>query len=79
MKDLEFLYSYNAGGTMTESSNYDEAANYAVKRWPDVCVVNQAGYVRAGPAHRLLAVAQAQEREHESCSRRLKKEPSLDI
>lgn len=24
---LEFLYSYNAGGTMTESSNYDEAAN----------------------------------------------------
>ncbi len=25
--DLEFLYSYNAGGTMTESSNYDEAAN----------------------------------------------------
>ncbi len=27
MKDLEFLYSYNAGGTMTESSNYDEAAN----------------------------------------------------
>jgi hypothetical protein len=27
MKDLEFLHSYNAGGTMTESSNYDEAAN----------------------------------------------------
>jgi hypothetical protein len=27
MKELEFLYSYNAGGTMTESSNYDEAAN----------------------------------------------------
>ncbi len=27
MKALEFLYSYNAGGTMTESSNYDEAAN----------------------------------------------------
>ena len=27
MKDLEFLYSYNAGGTMTESSNYDEAVN----------------------------------------------------
>lgn len=27
MKDLEFLYAYNAGGTMTESSNYDEAAN----------------------------------------------------
>lgn len=27
MKDLEFLYTYNAGGTMTESSNYDEAAN----------------------------------------------------
>jgi hypothetical protein len=27
MKDLEFLYSYNAGGTMTESSNYDEASN----------------------------------------------------
>ena len=27
MKDLEFLYSYNEGGTMTESSNYDEAAN----------------------------------------------------
>jgi hypothetical protein len=27
MKDLEFLYVYNAGGTMTESSNYDEAAN----------------------------------------------------
>lgn len=24
--DLEFLYAYNAGGTMTESSNYDEAA-----------------------------------------------------
>ncbi len=23
MKDLRFLYSYNAGGTMTESSNYD--------------------------------------------------------
>ncbi len=27
MKGLEFLYAYNAGGTMTESSNYDEAAN----------------------------------------------------
>jgi len=27
MKDLEFLFAYNAGGTMTESSNYDEAAN----------------------------------------------------
>lgn len=27
MKDLEFLCAYNAGGTMTESSNYDEAAN----------------------------------------------------
>lgn len=27
MKDLEFLYAYNAGGTMTESSNYDEAPN----------------------------------------------------
>ena len=27
MKNLEFLYAYNAGGTMTESSNYDEAAN----------------------------------------------------
>lgn len=27
MKDLEFLYAYAAGGTMTESSNYDEAAN----------------------------------------------------
>src|SRR5215217_6544551 len=27
MKDLEFLYAYNSGGTMTESSNYDEAAN----------------------------------------------------
>ncbi len=27
MKDLEFMYAYNAGGTMTESSNYDEAAN----------------------------------------------------
>ena len=27
MKDLEFLQSYNAGGTMTESSNYDEASN----------------------------------------------------
>ena len=27
MKELEFLYAYNAGGTMTESSNYDEAAN----------------------------------------------------
>lgn len=27
MKDLEFLYAYNVGGTMTESSNYDEAAN----------------------------------------------------
>jgi len=27
MKDLEFLHAYNAGGTMTESSNYDEAAN----------------------------------------------------
>ena len=25
MKDLGFLYSFNAGGTMTESSNYDEA------------------------------------------------------
>ncbi|MEO8478007.1 MAG: hypothetical protein ABI542_00130 [Gemmatimonadota bacterium] len=25
--DLEFLYAYNVGGTMTESSNYDEAAN----------------------------------------------------
>lgn len=24
MKNLRFLYSYNAGGTMTESSNYDE-------------------------------------------------------
>ncbi len=27
MNDLEFLYAYNAGGTLTESSNYDEAAN----------------------------------------------------
>lgn len=27
MKNLEFLYAYNLGGTMTESSNYDEAAN----------------------------------------------------
>jgi hypothetical protein len=27
VKDMEFLYAYNAGGTMTESSNYDEAAN----------------------------------------------------
>lgn len=27
VKDLEFLHAYNAGGTMTESSNYDEAAN----------------------------------------------------
>jgi len=27
VKNLEFLYAYNAGGTMTESSNYDEAAN----------------------------------------------------
>lgn len=27
MKGLEFLYAYNPGGTMTESSNYDEAAN----------------------------------------------------
>lgn len=27
MKGLEFLHSYNAGGTMTESSNFDEAAN----------------------------------------------------
>jgi hypothetical protein len=27
LKDLEFLYAYAAGGTMTESSNYDEAAN----------------------------------------------------
>ena len=26
MKDLEFLYAFNAGGTMTESSNYDESA-----------------------------------------------------
>lgn len=26
-KGLEFLYAYNSGGTMTESSNYDEAAN----------------------------------------------------
>ena len=23
MKDMEFLYAFNAGGTMTESSNYD--------------------------------------------------------
>jgi len=27
VEDLEFLYAYNVGGTMTESSNYDEAAN----------------------------------------------------
>ena len=27
MKGLEFLYAYNTGGTMTESSNYDEAEN----------------------------------------------------
>lgn len=27
VKDLEFLHVYNGGGTMTESSNYDEAAN----------------------------------------------------
>lgn len=27
MKNLEFLLAYSAGGTMTESSNYDEAAN----------------------------------------------------
>jgi hypothetical protein len=25
MKDLEFMYVFNAGGTLTESSNYDEA------------------------------------------------------
>ncbi len=25
MKDLEFMYVFNAGGTMTESSNYDAA------------------------------------------------------
>ena len=25
IKDLEFLYAYNAGGTLTESSNYDSA------------------------------------------------------
>ena len=25
VKDLEFMYVYNAGGTMTESSNYDRA------------------------------------------------------
>ncbi|MGH2625168.1 MAG: hypothetical protein ACRDHY_00780 [Anaerolineales bacterium] len=25
IKDLEFMYVYNAGGTMTESSNYDAA------------------------------------------------------
>ena len=25
MKDLEFLYAFNIGGTMTESSNYDGA------------------------------------------------------
>ncbi len=25
IKDLQFLYVFNAGGTMTESSNYDEA------------------------------------------------------
>jgi hypothetical protein len=25
MKDLEFMYSFNQGGTMTESSNYDAA------------------------------------------------------
>lgn len=25
IKDLEFLYAFNAGGTMTESSNYDSA------------------------------------------------------
>ena len=25
IKDLEFLYAFNAGGTMTESSNYDGA------------------------------------------------------
>lgn len=25
VKDLEFLYVFNAGGTMTESSNYDES------------------------------------------------------
>ncbi len=25
MKDLEFMYVYNAGGTLTESSNYDAA------------------------------------------------------
>lgn len=27
VNDLEFSYAYNAGGTMTESSNYDEAPN----------------------------------------------------
>ncbi len=25
VKDLEFMYTYNAGGTLTESSNYDAA------------------------------------------------------
>lgn len=25
IKDFEFMYAFNAGGTMTESSNYDEA------------------------------------------------------
>ena len=38
IKDLQFLYAYNHGFTMTESSNYDEAANssppaYGVWKW----------------------------------------------
>jgi hypothetical protein len=56
MKDLEFMYVFNAGGTMTESSNYDGAPPvppaYGVwrKSGPRQYELKYAFYVTKAPA-----------------------------
>jgi hypothetical protein len=56
VKDLEFLYVFNAGGTMTESSNYDGAPPvppaYGVwrKTWPRQYEVKYIFYPTKAPA-----------------------------
>ena len=56
MKDLEFMYAFNAGGTMTESSNYDGAPPvppaYGVwrRRGPREFEATYAFYVTKAPA-----------------------------
>ncbi len=56
MKDLEFMYAMNAGGTLTESSNYDGAPPvppaYGVwrKSGPQQFEIKYAFYVTKAPA-----------------------------